>query len=536
MSPRPYRNPEGGEENRGKKPFPHFNLRLRRRLTLTFTAAVVATALILSLGAYLLARANSEQTALNGALEQSRFNLFLTDSLLPSVPNEADYRDALQALRIRGDFETIIIDEGDSYVSGPQIAPSLVSADLAEAVSRGRLAYQGVTVENEPYLAVGGRLSPSGPHVYFLYPQAEREEGLARLRNILAGVGSLLSLLGVALGYLMARTALRPLAVAGEAAGRIAGGDLDTRLPEESGEFGALAASFNRMAANLQNKIQDLEAARRREQRFVSDAAHELRTPIAALVGEASLLQRELERADEDAAGESAAGEPVTEKPTAGEPAAGGPGPLDPTFRRAAELVVKDVKRLDNLVGELLEISRIDAEAAEALVETVDLDDLLRRLRDSHGWGDTVRLPPPSASKRELETDRTMLERIVVNLIENALFHGKPPVTVEAWQGPGGSGKEEASQEQDNGTFLLSVTDQGSGIPLQHLPHIFERFYKADPSRSRGPGSGIGLALSKENAHLLGGELRAENAPHAGARFILTLPTRPRLQNRYRSV
>lgn len=519
MSPTPYRSPESGGENKGKS-FPHFNLRLRRRLTLTFTAAVVATALILSLGAYLLARANSEQTALNGALEQSRFNLFLTDSLLPSVPTEADYRDVLQALRIRGDFETIILDEGDSYVSGPQIAPSLVSADLAGAVSRGRLAYQGVTVENEPYLAVGGRLSPSGPHVYFLYPQAERKAGLARLRNILAGVGSLLSLLGVALGYLMARTALRPLAVAGEAAGRIAGGDLDTRLPEESGEFGALAASFNRMAANLQNKIQDLEAARRREQRFVSDAAHELRTPIAALVGEASLLQRELEKADEDAAGESAAGEP---------------GPLDPTFRRAAELVVKDVKRLDNLVGELLEISRIDAEAAEAQVETVDLDDLLRRLRDSHGWGDAIRLPPPPASKRELETDRTMLERIVVNLIENALFHGEAPVMVEVRRG-GGSGKEEASQEQDNGTFVLSVTDQGSGIPLQHLPHIFERFYKADPSRSRGPGSGIGLALSKENAHLLGGELRAENAPHAGARFILTLPTRPRLQNRYRSV
>src|SRR5680860_305511 len=162
-----------------------------------------------SLGAYLLAQANSEQTALSVSLEQSRFNLFLVNSLLPSTPTEPDYQDALQALRIRGDFETIILDEGDSYVSGPQVAPSLVSVRLAEAVSQGRLAYQGVTVEDQSYLAVGGRTSNSGPHVYFFYPQAEREEALARLRNILIGVASVLSLLGVGLGHFVARAALR---------------------------------------------------------------------------------------------------------------------------------------------------------------------------------------------------------------------------------------------------------------------------------------------------------------------------------------
>jgi len=518
----PFRNRESAKGNS----YSNFNPRLRRRLTLAFTAAVVVTALILSLGAYFLAQANSEQTALSVSLEQSRFNLFLVNSLLPSTPTEPDYQDALQALRIRGDFETIILDEGDSYVSGPQVAPSLVSVRLAEAVSQGRLAYQGVTVEDQSYLAVGGRTSNSGPHVYFFYPQAEREEALARLRNILIGVASVLSLLGVGLGHFVARAALRPLAAAGRAAGRIAGGDLGTRLPEEPGEFGALASSFNRMAVNLQNKIQDLEATRKREQRFISDAAHELRTPIAALVGESSLLQKELRKRDAVADAEAPAGRPTPHDKAV---LTGKETSLDPTFRRAVELVVRDVERLESLVGELLEISRIDAEAARAQVEEMDLEEVLHHLHESHEWGDTVMLPPLSPHERKLRTDRAVLERIVVNLVKNALLHGEPPVMVEV--------SRAQSEENEGGDLLrISVTDQGSGIPPEHLPHIFERFYKADPSRSRGPGSGIGLALAKENAHLLGGELRAENAPHGGARFILTLPANHLLHNRYESV
>jgi two-component system sensor histidine kinase MtrB len=98
----------------------------------------------------------------------------------------------------------------------------------------------------------------------------------------------------------------------------------------------------------------------------------------------------------------------------------------------------------------------------------------------------------------------------MVNLVENSLRHGVPPVRVET----------QASSD----TVWITVTDNGAGIPREHLPHIFERFYKADPSRASSRGSGLGLAIARENARLLGGELTAATMPGAGARFVLTLP------------
>jgi two-component system, OmpR family, sensor histidine kinase MtrB len=113
--------------------------------------------------------------------------------------------------------------------------------------------------------------------------------------------------------------------------------------------------------------------------------------------------------------------------------------------------------------------------------------------------------------------DKRRLERIVVNLVENALVHGAVPVTLET---------RSAAWPADTGarTATVAVTDSGHGIPLQDLPHIFDRFFKADPSRSTSRGSGLGLAIARENARLMGGDVTAANVPQGGARFVLTLP------------
>lgn len=113
--------------------------------------------------------------------------------------------------------------------------------------------------------------------------------------------------------------------------------------------------------------------------------------------------------------------------------------------------------------------------------------------------------------------DRRRLERILVNLVENALRHGAAPVRVEARRG-------RAAAPDAIETVQIAVTDRGPGIPIEHLPHIFDRFYKADPSRSSSRGSGLGLAIARENARLLGGDITGGNVPGGGAGFVVTLP------------
>jgi two-component system sensor histidine kinase MtrB len=256
----------------------------------------------------------------------------------------------------------------------------------------------------------------------------------------------------------------------------MAEGLLDTRLPVETNdEFGQWAASFNQMAQALESKIAALQEARERERRFTSDVAHELRTPLAALVSEASLLREHIDRMPEEA-------------------------------RRPAELLVGDVSRLRRLVDDLMEVSRLDAGSATVRLERFDLADVTDACIRARGWESSVTLHAQPAPVR---SDRRRAERVVANLVGNAVEHGMRDVQVRVGHDPTGA--------------FVEVSDRGSGIGPNHLPHLFERFYKADPART-GPGSGLGLAIALENARLLGGDIRVWSEPGRGSRFTLRLP------------
>lgn len=463
------------------------------RVALAFAAAVVVTAAALALSAYFITKAVQDGDALDKALTQSRFNFFLADSILPSQPTDADYSDLLQALQRRGDFATIIRAGSDTYLSGPQVTEDLVTLELEQKVAEGRIGYQRISMGEEPTLAVGGQVRSADLSLYFFFPQGARLADLARLRNILLITAAILVVLGALAGYGMARRLIAPLRRASKAAVLMSKGDLDIRLPAGRDEFGVLASSFNRMAENLQAKMLDLEAGQARERRFVADVAHELRTPVAALVGEASLLRSR------------------TDSPTAGCP---------PEVNRLAHMVSSDIARLRQLVDDLLEISRLDARSADTFVEPVHLSDFLSRLLEASGWSEQVTVQSHLGADHVIHTDKRRLERIVVNLVGNALHHGSPPVVITLR-----SSRSEPSAHSER-MVELTVDDSGQGIQVDHLPHIFDRFYKADPSRSFGKGSGLGLAIARQNAQLLGGDLTAGNLPQGGARFMLTLPDR----------
>ncbi len=327
---------------------------------------------------------------------------------------------------------------------------------------------------------VGGQVADTDAELYFVFSEQELEDELGQLRTILLVGVLILALVGTLVGAILARRTLAPVGRASAAAQSLAEGLLETRIPVESAdEFGAWAASFNEMAEALEAKITALSQAEARERRFTSDVAHELRTPLTALVGEAELLGEHLDQMPADA-------------------------------RRPAELLIADVARLRRLVDDLMEISRLDASGETLHLEPVDLAALVQAIVRSRGW-DGVRIEAPDAAR--LVTDPRRLERIVANLIGNAVEHGGGDVVVSV-----------------RGT-TIEVSDDGPGIPAGDLPHVFDRFYKADRARSAG-GSGLGLAIALENARLLDATLDVASEEGRGTRFTLRLPVTEPLHDR----
>jgi signal transduction histidine kinase len=437
---------------------------LRRRLTLVLALAVGLSGIALAAGSYFLVRHNVLSDSVDSAVVQTRRNL----NVAPAYPDPGDLVDQYKS---RGNFLTVATRGGQAFLSSTSVSLRSVPPGLRAIVDRGELGYERTTVAGDRFLVTGAP-AENGTKLYFFFPEDDVWHELSVLRNVLLGGVGILVLLAALAGVVLARSTLRPVARASTAAQSLAEGLLETRLPVEGrDEFGAWAQSFNEMAAALEAKIGELQAAQARERRFTADVAHELRTPLTALVGEASLLAGHLEQ-------------------------------MPPESRRPAELLIADVARLRRLVDDLMEISRFDAGAESVQAEPVDVAALVRAAVRARGWQDRVQIEGDGLS---VTSDPRRLERIVANLVDNALEHGGSSVSVRVGEGE------------------IEVADDGPGIPPEHLPHVFERFYKADASRS-GSGTGLGLAIARENAILLGGRLEVASEPGAGSRFTLVLP------------
>jgi two-component system sensor histidine kinase MtrB len=246
-----------------------------------------------------------------------------------------------------------------------------------------------------------------------------------------------------------------------------------------------LARSFNKMANSLQQQIQQLDSLSRMQRRFVSDVSHELRTPMTTikLAGEVIFGNREK---------------------------------LDPALSRSAELMQNQIERFEELLADLLEISRYDAGAVTPDLELNDLNAVvgaaiasIEPLAKSMQTEIQVRLPATSV---EAEFDAKRIERLLRNLLSNAVEHGEGnPIVVEV-----GSNAQ---------AVAVCVTDRGVGMTKQQLERIFDRFWRADPARQRSVGgTGLGLAISKEDAILHRGWLQVWSKPNRGSSFRLTLP------------
>ncbi|MFE3651602.1 MtrAB system histidine kinase MtrB [Streptomyces sp. NPDC059122] len=344
-----------------------------------------------------------------------------------------------------------------------------------------------------PALIIGKRLNDLNGNqyqLYYLFPFSQEEESLKLVTGTLATAGVFVVILLGAIAWLVVRQVVTPVRMAAGISERLAAGLLQERM-KVTGEddIARLGESFNKMAQNLQVKIQQLEELSRMQRRFVSDVSHELRTPLTTVRMAADVIH---EVRDE----------------------------FDPATARSAELLRGQLDRFESLLAELLEISRFDAGAAALEAEPVDLRDVVHRviegaepLAERKGGRIVVR---GAEHPVMAEADPRRVERILRNLVVNAVEHGEGRDVVVRLASAGG---------RSDGAVAVAVRDYGVGLKPGEATRVFNRFWRADPARARTTGgTGLGLSIAIEDARLHGGWLQAWGEPGGGSQFRLTLP------------
>jgi two-component system sensor histidine kinase MtrB len=374
------------------------------------------------------------------------------------------------------------------------ISPSSVPPRLQQAVAAGGTQQWTNTTavfldgRTGAAMVTGAPVTVPGAGPYqlfhvFPYNEEIRVTGLVRSAGIVAGA-LLVGLLGM-VSWAVAQQVAVPVRQAARVAGRVAAGDLDQRLlVRRSDEIAQLAESFNAMADELQRQIEELEELSAVQQRFVSDVSHELRTPLTTIRMASDVLHDRRSLVDTDTS-------------------------------RAIELLADQVDRFESLLSDLLEISRIDAGAAELDLEDFDLRGCVQAVLDDAAplaAERSVALTLLPGAPAPVLADRRRVSRIVRNLVTNALEYGggRPVQIVVAGDGDAAG---------------VGVRDHGPGLESAAASRVFDRFWRADSSRARTlGGTGLGLSIAGEDAALQGGVLELASRPGVGSVFVLTLP------------
>ena len=460
---------------------------IRPRLFAGFAAVAVITAVIITSASYYLTRTvminKAQQTAvtdLNGDFaafgDQLQAGGTGQSKQVEPATVAASMRQVADTIAKNGDAVVIISPTIGTVASSPNLGS--VPAGFQQAATT-HMVQERTSVGGVPYILTGATLDPGGVQMYTYTDLTSEQHTLDNL-VLIGSVSALLALFGATVvAFFASRNILGPIRRLGVAARRLGRGELDVRV-EVTGtdELADVSRTFNETARALAMSMDELRAMDAASRRFVADVSHELRTPLTAMTAVTEVLEDVVD--------------------------------ADATTISAAHLIANETKRLARLVEDLMEISRMDAGTAGMRVEDVNLPELIAATIEARGWGEKVRVNAPRVLP--VQVDARRIDVVLANLCGNALKHGGEPV--------------ELTVHTASDVVLIEVADNGPGIPREALPHIFERFYKADKARGRSEGSGLGLAIAWENARLHDGELSARNRPEGGAVFTFRLPRR----------
>jgi two-component system, OmpR family, sensor histidine kinase MtrB len=420
-------------------------------------------------------------TALAKQLQPTTPNYYIVVGLNTELANEAGYVQYVSSIDATHTLPPALVQDVQQEQNGEEY----------HGAAENLLYYAPVSLmlntggQSEPAIAVG---TPIGTwyQLYYVVRLDQEQQTLQLVQTTLIGVGIALVALLAAIASLVTRWVVLPVRHAARAAQRLSAGHLEERMPVGGADdLGALATSFNDMADSLQEKLRELEDLSKAQRQFVSDVSHELRTPMTTIRMAAEILFESREQ-------------------------------LDTASARSAELLQGQTERFEVLLTDLLEISRHDANVATLDAEPADICDIVRgsaddaqQLAERRGCRIEFRLPAEACIA---EVDRRRMERILRNLLVNAVEHGEGRdvmVTVAA----------------DSDAVAIAVRDHGVGLGPGEEQLVFERFWRADPARARTTGgTGLGLAISLEDARLHGGWLQAWGERGRGSVFRLTVP------------
>jgi len=435
--------------------------------------------------------AESQLTGVNPTADAVRNRLTSAlNRLTSSSPNSSTASSAA------GAFEPVLASDSPGLAeSGDSISVGAyhdVPDSLRHFVQSHEFAVQIYTVDRASgrttFLIVGAPFGTANRpmQLYMLFPLTAEQHTISVVQSTLIVGGLVLLLLLAGIANLVTRQVVRPVRSAAQAAARFAGGQLDQRmLVVGEDDVAKLAESYNLMAESIQRQIRQLEEFGTLQRRFTSDVSHELRTPLTTVRMAADVLHASREQF-----------------PTG--------------LARSTELLVDELDRFESLLADLLEISRLDAGVEELVAEPIDVRPIAVRAARAvatiaRNAGSEIVLDLPE-EEAVAEVDARRIERVLRNLLANAVDHGEGrPVRLR--------------MAFDEHALAVTVRDYGIGLRQGEAGLVFNRFWRADPSRNRHTGgTGLGLAISVEDARLHGGGLDAWGEPRRGACFRLTLP------------